>query len=676
MGSKISVSESHVSRPIRLPRLPSSPHPSQLDIRRAIPYDPYMHQEPLEPLDGSYSSEQNPNADANNADLPHNGPSSDPARFPLPLLNWQVVEIEGEATLLEVTEIDAAQPDIEIRERLQVAPPVLARELDSYASHNPAAIRDQIDNVVVGEMAERRMVVMPGEQADFTVTIVNRGRWSALFEIGVEGWIDEAWTPDLPLRVHLEPHARQAVTVSILPPRQPDCRAGEHALVVVVRASRYPGHVTRLAATLVIERFAALKVGLPQPAELDLSWFVPSVATRIPITNQSNYAATIHLQGVDRARHCDFTFYTDGGYPGGGDERHDDGIIGTAHLTLQPGQTVHVPVEVRMRQRPFIGIAPRITPFRVVARMETEPPLRRAADGQLAVAALIGPWHMVIVAVLGVVAIFGTGLAGLALLIALRSTSPLHSAPPVATAVPAAPVVAFVIQMEQPVPTPVPELPGNVPPPQNGQQSAPETMRPIAPIVSADQVTAPGEPTPIGQQQLRPIVVTTPVPGQGAVPNVAPNAVPNSAPANPTNLTYGAMFKQVASQFDLDWRVLAAQAYLESGFDSLALSGQGDMGLMQIRPGTWNEWSPTVEASDPFDAYSNVLVGAAYLNYLRKELSARGFPQQEWMLVAYNWGPDKVFDHLDAGGTWESLDPARRQYADDILRIAASIPPS
>jgi hypothetical protein len=64
------------------------------------------------------------------------------------------------------------------------------------------------------------------------------------------------------------------------------------------------------------------------------------------------------------------------------------------------------------------------------------------------------------------------------------------------------------------------------------------------------------------------------------------------------------------------------------------------------------------------------------LNYLREQLSARGLPQQEWMLVAYSWGPDKVFSHLDAGGTWETLDPERRQYAEDILRIAASIPPS
>ena len=129
-------------------------------------------------------------------------------------------------------------------------------------------------------------------------------------------------------------------------------------------------------------------------------------------------------------------------------------------------------------------------------------------------------------------------------------------------------------------------------------------------------------------------------------------------------------------RYDLDWRVLAAQAYLESGFDSLALSGQGDMGLMQIRPGTWNEFAPTVDASDPFDSYSNVLVGAVYLNYLREKLSEQGASEQGWMLVAYNWGPEKVFSHLAEGGTWETLNPERRQYAEDILQIAASIPAS
>ena len=636
-----------------------------------------MHQDPWESPDGSYPADRKPDSEASDAELPVEGEIT---RIPSPLLNWHVVEIEGEATLIEETEIkdDALHPGINPGiESVSVSRPALVPEVappqnGARASSN---IRDQVNEVVMAAMQNRRVVVMPGEAASFEVSVANQGRWSALFEITVEGWIDEAWAPDLPLRVQLEPGARQMVTVTLMPPRQADCHAGEHALAIVVRASRYGGHFTRLAATLVVERYAALKLGTPQPRELELSWFVPAATMRLPITNQSNYPATVHLHGVDRARQCDFTFYTDG-------SGQDDGIVGTAHLTLQPGQTVAVPVEVRTRLRPMIGLTARLTTFRVVARMDTEPPLRRAMDGQLAVAALIGPWLMAIAAVLGMVAIFGTGLAGLALLVALRSNTNNYVAPIAAAPAEAAPVVALVIQMDQPMPTRVPTLPTDsaATAVQIVPQAAPNgaSGSPVIPIVSADQVTAPGEPTPVGQAQLRPIVVTTPV-AQGAVPQVqaaqvsAPQAVAPASTSN-ANLTYGQMFQQVASEFDLDWRVLAAQAYLESGFDSLALSGQGDMGLMQIRPGTWKEWSPTVEASDPFDSYSNVLVGAAYLNHLREQLSSQGQHQQEWMLVAYNWGPDNVMSHLAAGGTWETLDPERRQYAEDILRIAASIP--
>ncbi len=120
--------------------------------------------------------------------------------------------------------------------------------------------------------------------------------------------------------------------------------------------------------------------------------------------------------------------------------------------------------------------------------------------------------------------------------------------------------------------------------------------------------------------------------------------------------------------------MLAAQAYVESGFDAVALGSRGDMGLMQILPDTWREWSPTVAAADPFDSYSNVLVAAAYLDHIRTLLSSRGYPQPGWMLVAYNWGPDQVLNFLADGGTWETLPADRRDYAEEITRIAESIP--
>ena len=640
-----------------------------------------MHHDPWEPTDGPYPAKRVPDPASSDADSPEEGEIT---RIPPPLLNWHVVEIEGEATLIEETLIEDVEinGDKEIKvgrigeaKHRAVDDAIEDASLPEVVARRSALIREQYDEIVAGGMQIRRVVVMPGEEATFEVSVGNLGRWSALFEISIEGWIDEAWTPDLPMRVQMEPGTRQVVKLTLEPPRHSDCRAGEYPLAVVVRANRYPGHITRLAATLVVEQYAALKVGTPQPRQVHTSWFEPEATLRLPVTNQGNYAATIYLHGIDRAQQCEFFFPGNGsigvhGYSGIG---LDGGIPGAAQLTVEPGQTVLVPVEVRTRQRSMIGLMPRITPFRLVARVETEPPLRRSADGQLACAPLIGPWHMAIAAVLGMVAIIGTGLAGLALLVALRSTPTASVAPAVATPVPAAPVVALVIQMDQPMPTRAPDAGvASGPTADLSPDESTTAGEPAVPVVSADQVTAPGEPTPVGQAPLRPMVVTTP-PSEPVQTNpVQTNPVQKSN----ANLTYGQMFQEVAMRYDLDWRVLAAQAYLESGFDSLALSGQGDMGLMQIRPGTWNEFAPTVDASDPFDSYSNVLVGAVYLNYLREKLSEQGASEQGWMLVAYNWGPEKVFSHLAEGGTWETLNPERRQYAEDILQIAASIPAS
>jgi soluble lytic murein transglycosylase-like protein len=187
--------------------------------------------------------------------------------------------------------------------------------------------------------------------------------------------------------------------------------------------------------------------------------------------------------------------------------------------------------------------------------------------------------------------------------------------------------------------------------------------------VLPDQVSAPGG----GGVRVAPAVAAAAT-GAGAANSAAGNAAAPVVAGAGANQTYGQMFQEVGSRFDLDWRMLAAQAYVESGFDSLALSDSGAMGLMQVLPSTWREWAPAVEVSDPFDAHSSVLVAAAYLDYLRRQLADQGRPETEWMLIAYNWGPDQLNDFLTAGGQWDSLPQVRRQYATEILRIAKSIP--
>ena len=153
---------------------------------------------------------------------------------------------------------------------------------------------------------------------------------------------------------------------------------------------------------------------------------------------------------------------------------------------------------------------------------------------------------------------------------------------------------------------------------------------------------------------------------------------PKIQQANPQlmrgQITYEAMFREVGQNYGLDWRILAGQAYYESEFDPLAVGINHDAGLMQILPGTWEEWAPRVGVTDPHDPYSNVLVAAAYLAFLRDYFAERGYTDERWMLVAYNWGPYNLQQFLEGGGQWTGVPKMRRRYALNILRAKEELP--
>lgn len=144
-----------------------------------------------------------------------------------------------------------------------------------------------------------------------------------------------------------------------------------------------------------------------------------------------------------------------------------------------------------------------------------------------------------------------------------------------------------------------------------------------------------------------------------------------------TNATasYEEMFKATAAQYNLDWRVLAELAYQESRMNPLAVGRDNDMGLMQIIPTTWSRWAPQVGVTDPFDPYSNIQVGAAYLAYARDVAQAHGYTQDYWMLIGYNWGTTNLDRLLAQNGTWAQVPLKQQYYALTILQAAQSPAP-
>lgn len=135
-----------------------------------------------------------------------------------------------------------------------------------------------------------------------------------------------------------------------------------------------------------------------------------------------------------------------------------------------------------------------------------------------------------------------------------------------------------------------------------------------------------------------------------------------------SEMSYEEIFQEIGPQYDLDWRLLAEVAYQESRMDHLAIGQDSDLGLMQIIPATWYEWAPKVGVTDPFDPYSNVLVAAAYLAYVRDYAGSRGYHEEYWMLLGYNWGPNNLRRLFDGEEAWSEIPERRHRYALEILQ--------
>ncbi len=614
-----------------------------------------------------------------------------PTAAVLPVLqNWQVLDvaetaalerdgnaIDGEATVVTARAEQAPQ-EANAGADESVDP---LRDRDTHTVSAPTvAIPDELDPTLIVTLDSAHCQVVPGEAAHYTLTMLNNGRESATYRIVVEGWIVDSWlTTPLP-PVTLARGARQTITVSLTPLRAPQTVAGERALAFVVRRVDDAMCVTRRGATLTILPYTELALGHLHPSSATLTPRQKHVTLTLPITNRSNYPVAVRLQ--PRQSGSDYSCTVTLPQPQAGEHARENAPQQRrSTMIVAPGKTITTSMQISAQHQPLFAFHQATTPLQLITSavaLDDRPyqPWSRTITIPVTTKPLIGLWQLTSVVGLLALTIAGMGVAGLValLLFSMNMRPPAPVTPPVSQ-VSVAPQPIIVAYIQAPVPASASQgaAPAAMPSavntpivvqPRSGQallhqsQAAPAAAANApAPILSVDQVSAPGSAYSGSGDD------------QAAVVAGGIDAASRSAP-----MTYGTMFQEIAQRYALDWRILAAQAYVESSFDSVALGAQGDLGLMQIQPATWREWAPTVEAADPFDSYSNVLVAATYVDYLRTTLSNRGHPELEWTLVAYNWGIDKVLQHLESGQGWQELAPARQAYATEILRLAATIP--
>ena len=104
------------------------------------------------------------------------------------------------------------------------------------------------------------------------------------------------------------------------------------------------------------------------------------------------------------------------------------------------------------------------------------------------------------------------------------------------------------------------------------------------------------------------------------------------------------IFEKYGEQYGIDYLMVAAQGYQESGLDQNAKSGAGAVGIMQLLPTTAAD--KNVGIPDISDAESNIHAGVKYLDFIRNRYfddpGIDRFNQTLFAFAAYNAGPARV----------------------------------
>lgn len=107
---------------------------------------------------------------------------------------------------------------------------------------------------------------------------------------------------------------------------------------------------------------------------------------------------------------------------------------------------------------------------------------------------------------------------------------------------------------------------------------------------------------------------------------------------------YDAQFRSSSVVCNWDWRLLAAQAYQESGFDCQAVSRAGARGVMQIMPSTARGYG--INPEDLFTPNINIKGAVAIIRHLDSHYSDISDRNQRinFVLAAYNGGMGHIDD--------------------------------
>ncbi|MBC7004395.1 lytic transglycosylase F [Photobacterium sp. BZF1] len=103
-------------------------------------------------------------------------------------------------------------------------------------------------------------------------------------------------------------------------------------------------------------------------------------------------------------------------------------------------------------------------------------------------------------------------------------------------------------------------------------------------------------------------------------------------------------FIRYGNMYDINWLIIAAQAYQESGFDQSKRSHAGAIGIMQVLPQTASE--PYINIRNIQSIENNIHAGVKYMDFIRQHYvtddDTDELNQLYFALASYNAGPNRI----------------------------------
>lgn len=448
-----------------------------------------------------------------------------------------------------------------------------------------------------------RWRVVPGQTARHSLTIRNSGDNPATFLIHLTG-VPPEWLWLSQQEISLQPNGQAAVQIAVTPPLTPDTEAGVYPLTWQMSSPDYPGWVQNEAIYLQVESTPAIQLSRPEPVHIISPLFRRSARTHLTIANWGNAPALIDLNGQERRGDC---------------------LVQIDALPVEAGMIASEVAEEVAWGRP-------------------EDPGGLAGYNLQLYLPAGGVTHLRVTVSPHKGRYFGLGAIHHRFTVTAQSHdgsfAPLTSGGTFESrpAIRAGLIALLLFALA---------LAGLIAFRDNLSAVSRSRLEPNT-ATAALAVERPAWLAPSVENVPRPLLAT------GGV-------------GRRDDLSYSEMFQEIGALYGMDWRLLASQAHRESRLNPNAQGSAGEYGLMQILPATWEEWAPLVQVTDPWDPYSNILVGAAYYSYIHSYFSDLGYGDPQWSLAAYNWGPERTLGLLDSGGDWFSIPLPQRMYVADIL---------